>query len=87
MAVSAARRFLRSISQPFAADDQEGVSIWSMDDLRKHQEKMAADMIVSLQAAQAADAAHGAAAVRVVHEDSDYEMNEDEEAEMMALGV
>ncbi|EAQ83884.1 hypothetical protein CHGG_10288 [Chaetomium globosum CBS 148.51] len=33
MAVSSARRFLRTMAQPFRAKDQEGISTWSMDDL------------------------------------------------------
>ncbi|OAQ83943.1 DNA repair helicase RAD3 [Purpureocillium lilacinum] len=40
MAVSSARRFLRTMAQPFRAKDQEGISTWGYEDLREHKEKM-----------------------------------------------
>ncbi|KAK0651342.1 hypothetical protein B0T16DRAFT_403706 [Cercophora newfieldiana] len=85
MAVSAARRFLKVIAQPFPTSAQEGVSIWTKADLAAHQEKMAHELILELQAQQAA----AQNAPRVVEErpDSDYEMDDDDEAAMMELGA
>lgn len=39
MAIAVARQFLRTLAQPFNAKDQEGVSVWSIDDLKKHQKR------------------------------------------------
>ena len=87
MAVNSARRFLKGMAQPFLAKDQEGVSTWSMDDLREHQAMMADEEIKALQAAAEKDLADQALAAqrRVDNAESDYEMDEDDEAEMMAL--
>ncbi|KAL2117013.1 hypothetical protein VTJ04DRAFT_9181 [Mycothermus thermophilus] len=88
MAVSAARRFLRTMAQPFRAKDQEGISTWSIDDLRKHQEKMDEERIRELQAEQErAENGSGVDARKALADgkESDYEMDEEEEAEMMAL--
>ncbi|KAK0705177.1 hypothetical protein B0H67DRAFT_546004 [Lasiosphaeris hirsuta] len=91
MAVSSARRFLKSMAQPFRAKDQEGVSVWSMEDLRTHQAKMADDQIKELQAQRDLEmgntlAAQANDARRLAERpDSDYEMDDDDEAEMMAL--
>jgi len=89
MAVNAGRRFLKTIAQPFSAKEQEGVSIWSKEDLLRHQEKMASDLILELQAQQHL-AAQAAAAPRVVEQqqpDSDYEMDEDDEAAFSGLAA
>ncbi|EQL03450.1 DNA repair helicase RAD3 [Ophiocordyceps sinensis CO18] len=40
MAVSSARRFLRTMAQPFRAKDQEGISTWGYKDLKQQQDKM-----------------------------------------------
>jgi DNA excision repair protein ERCC-2 len=93
MAVSNARRFLKSMAQPFRAKDQEGISTWSMEDLREHQAKMADDEIKELRAQQELEkmnpgllaAAATAQANRGPQGDSDYEMDDDDEAEMMVL--
>ncbi|KAL5334657.1 hypothetical protein BJX70DRAFT_377557 [Aspergillus crustosus] len=39
MAVATAKKFLRTMAQPFNAKDQEGISTWSLADLEKHREK------------------------------------------------
>jgi len=39
MAVGTAKKFLRTIAQPFSDKDQEGLSTWSMRDLEKHQQQ------------------------------------------------
>lgn len=49
MAVSNAKKFLRDMAQPFHARDQEGISTWSLADLKKHQEKADHDRIAELQ--------------------------------------
>ncbi|KAL2197274.1 hypothetical protein P885DRAFT_69139 [Corynascus similis CBS 632.67] len=88
MAVSSARRFLRTMAQPFRAKDQEGISTWSMADLRKHQEKMDEDRIKELQAQQDRELNPALDAQVAVAEDgrvSDYDMDDDDEAELMAL--
>lgn len=93
MAVSSARRFLKTMAQPFRAKDQEGISTWSIDDLKKHQAKMDEERIKELQAQREMElnpppAAAGAGTVAAGGEqerESDYEMDEDDEAELMAL--
>ncbi|KAL2144656.1 hypothetical protein VTI28DRAFT_8684 [Corynascus sepedonium] len=88
MAISSARRFLRTMAQPFRAKDQEGISTWSMADLRKHQEKMDEDRIKELQAQQDRELNPALDAQVAVAEDgrvSDYDMDDDDEAELMAL--
>jgi DNA excision repair protein ERCC-2 len=91
MAVSSARRFLKTMAQPFRAKDQEGISTWSMVDLRKHQEKMDDDRIKELQAQRDMErdqeVAAKAAQVAADGRESDYEMDEDDEAELMALDI
>ncbi|KAI9830834.1 MAG: DNA-dependent ATPase of the nucleotide excision repair factor 4 complex [Sarea resinae] len=49
MAVASAKKFLRTMAQPFRAQDQEGISTWSLRDLEKHKEKMEEDKIRELQ--------------------------------------
>ncbi|CAZ85686.1 unnamed protein product [Tuber melanosporum] len=39
MAVAIAKKFLRTMAQPFAPKDQEGISTWSLADLEEHQGK------------------------------------------------
>ncbi|EFQ98581.1 DNA repair helicase RAD3 [Nannizzia gypsea CBS 118893] len=39
MAVATAKSFLKSMAQPFKAKDQEGISTWSLEDLKRHLEK------------------------------------------------
>ena len=38
-AVAAAKKFLRTMAQPFRAKDQEGISTWSLADLEEHKRK------------------------------------------------
>ncbi|KAG5924415.1 TFIIH/NER complex ATP-dependent 5'-3' DNA helicase subunit [Claviceps capensis] len=51
MAVSSARRFLRTMAQPFHVEDQEGISTWGYEDLQKHKEKMDLEKIRELEEA------------------------------------
>lgn len=62
MAVSGAKRFLRTMAQPFHARDQEGISTWGYKDLMQHKEKMDNDRIRELEAAAAAAAGTGGGA-------------------------
>ncbi|KAK9471702.1 uncharacterized protein V1510DRAFT_419386 [Dipodascopsis tothii] len=43
MAVAAAKKFLRTMAQPSDIKDQEGVSVWSMDDLLQIQQQQKAE--------------------------------------------
>ena len=49
MAVAAAKKFLRTMAQPFRAKDQEGISTWSYEDLMKHKEVSEHEEIRRLQ--------------------------------------
>ena len=40
MATASAKKFLRTMAQPFSGKDQDGISTWSLRDLEKHVEKM-----------------------------------------------
>ncbi|KAG5954005.1 DNA-dependent ATPase of the nucleotide excision repair factor 4 complex [Claviceps sorghi] len=51
MAVSSARRFLRTMAQPFNGKDQEGISTWGYEDLQKHKEKTDLEKIRELEEA------------------------------------
>lgn len=49
MAVASAKKFLRTMSQPFSSKDQDGISTWSIHDLERHKEKMEEEKIWELQ--------------------------------------
>ena len=49
MAVATAKKFLRTMSQPFGNKDQDGVSSWSLEDLGRHKEKIDEDNIRELR--------------------------------------
>lgn len=49
MAVASAKKFLRTMSQPFSGKDQDGVSTWSIQDLERHKEKMEEEKIRELR--------------------------------------
>ncbi|KAK4465975.1 hypothetical protein QBC42DRAFT_260272 [Cladorrhinum samala] len=89
MAVSSARVFLRRMAQPFKTKDQEGVSIWNIGQLKKHQQKMQEELIQELQAAHQMELDRQEAAANAVakrrDDISDYEMDDDDEAAMMEL--
>ncbi|KAI0143310.1 hypothetical protein BJ166DRAFT_88566 [Pestalotiopsis sp. NC0098] len=87
MAVLAAKRFLRDMAQPFRPKDQEGISTWSIEDLRKHQAQMDEERIAELQREHEETMAQRvrsqqAAALAL---DDDYDMDEDDEREMMEI--
>ena len=39
MAVASAKKFLRTMAQPFGAREQDSISTWSLKDLERHKEK------------------------------------------------
>ena len=48
MAVATAKKFLRSMAQPFSSKDQDGISTWSIVDLEKHKARMEEENIREL---------------------------------------
>lgn len=85
MAVITAKRFLRDMAQPFKAKDQDGISVWSLDDLRQHQAKMDEERIREMQnEVVTMEALRRAQAERAAQLDN-YDIDEDEEAEMMEM--
>lgn len=93
MAVSSAKKFLKNIAQPFKQKDHEGISTWSLKDLKKYQEKMDEEKIRELREGpavvpQAANGAqNGNAAHNDVPMDDEFGIDYDEEelAAMMDL--
>lgn len=94
MATSSAKKFLRGMAQPFKPSDQEGISTWSLKDLEKFKEKQDEENIRALQAAQDADLVEaerdqmeveGVGNERMVSNDDEYGIDDDEEEVMMAL--
>lgn len=88
MSVSSARRFLRTMAQPFAAKDQEGISTWGYEDLMQHKEKIDDERIRELEEANAA----GQVASRqrngngrVLDDDDDEFEDQELDQEMMEL--
>ncbi len=49
MAIASAKKFLRTIAQPFGEKDQKGVSTWDIGDLMRHKEKLENDNIMDLK--------------------------------------
>lgn len=55
MAVTSARRFLRTIGQPFEGRDQEGISMWGKRDLERYKEKAEEEKIKEMRGNGAVD--------------------------------
>lgn len=92
MAVSSAKKFLKNIAQPFKQKDHEGISTWSLKDLKKYQEKMDEEKIRELRdgpalVPQAANSAQNGNALDDVPMDDEFGIDDDEEelAAMMDL--
>lgn len=49
MATASAKKFLRTMAQPFSEKDQKGVSTWDLADLERHKEKMDEEKIRELR--------------------------------------
>jgi len=76
MAVANAKKFLRTMAQPFGGKEQDGVSTWSIADLERHKEKAEEEKIRELR-----NGMNGANGAQVEGED-EY-VDEDMDAAMM----
>ena len=77
MAVSVAKKFLKTLAQPFAAKDQEGISTWSLADLERHKElQMETKIMAELEAETARTTNGGAEGMQVDDEFDDPDMDE-----------
>lgn len=76
MAVANAKKFLRTMAQPFGGKEQDGVSTWSIADLERHKEKAKEEKIRELR-----NGMNGANGAQVEGED-EY-VDEDMDAAMM----
>ena len=89
MAVATAKKFLRTMSQPFGNKDQDGVSSWSLEDLEHHKEKIDEDNIRELRGEmemQEAQQNGGGEVVRQQEGTGEDEYGDDEmDDEMMEL--
>ena len=85
MGVIAAKRFLREMARPFARKDQEGVSMWSLDDLRAYQRRRDEERIRELRQVDlgAVEALRRAQEARVAEDE--YDIDDDDLDEMMQL--
>jgi DNA excision repair protein ERCC-2 len=81
MAVSSARRFLRTMAQPFRDKDQEGISTWGYEDLLQHKEKVDMERIRELEE----EGANMAQARKKGYEDDEFE-DENIDQDMMDMG-
>ncbi len=85
MAVSSAKKFLKTIAQPFKAEDQEGISTWDLADLQRHKEKEEEEKIREFQNGATVDGSRVANERDVAMED-EFGMDDEElEAGMMEL--
>ena len=85
MAISSAKKFLKTIAQPFKAKDQEGISTWDLADLQRHKEKVEEEKIRELQNSTTVDGSRVTSERDVAMED-EFGMDDEElEACMMEL--
>jgi DNA excision repair protein ERCC-2 len=84
VAISSAKRFLRTMAQPFKAKDQEGISTWSYEDLLEHERNRRSD---DGRVRELVDDQQTSAAAR--NGNSDFHEYDDDELdqEMMQLGT
>ncbi|EGD99287.1 DNA repair helicase RAD3 [Trichophyton tonsurans CBS 112818] len=80
MAVATAKSFLKSMAQPFKAKDQEGISTWSLEDLKRHLEKQKQEVEKTQGNKMAWDATNTGTADTAMGDDDDF--NEDLLAEL-----
>ncbi|DAA76068.1 TPA_exp: Uncharacterized protein A8136_1105 [Trichophyton benhamiae CBS 112371] len=80
MAVATAKSFLKSMAQPFKAKDQEGISTWSLEDLKRHLEKQKQEIEKTQGNKMAWDATNTGIADTAMVDDDDF--NEDLLAEL-----
>ena len=90
MSAIAAKRFLRDMARPFRRKDQEGVSMWSLDDLRAYQRRRDEERIRELRHSDigGVEALRRAQESRAIAgaDEEDYDMDDDDLDEMMQLG-
>ena len=75
MAVASAKKFLRTMAQPFGGKEQDGVSTWSLADLERHKEKAEEEKIRELR--------NGVSGSEIKMEGEDDFGDEDMDAAMM----
>ncbi|EZF34785.1 general transcription and DNA repair factor IIH helicase subunit [Trichophyton mentagrophytes] len=80
MAVATAKSFLKSMAQPFKAKDQEGISTWSLEDLKRHLEKQKQEVEKTQGNKMAWDETNTGIADTAMGDDDDF--NEDLLAEL-----
>jgi DNA excision repair protein ERCC-2 len=89
MAVGSAKKFLRSMAQPFKPKDQEGISTWSLRDLEKFKEKQEEESIRQLREGMADTVVADQRVARNGYQSlgkDEHEFDDDElEASMMEL--
>ncbi|KAF2670816.1 DNA repair helicase rad15 [Microthyrium microscopicum] len=86
-AVAVAKAFLRDMSKPYALKLQEGVSVWDMKDLKKHQAEQQEAEIMELQEQAELQAQKERQRQRYLEEDDEFEMDVGDEDAMMQLDV
>jgi DNA excision repair protein ERCC-2 len=85
MAVASAKKFLKTMAQPFRAKDQEGISTWSLEDLEKHKQKMFDEQMRNLQQnGLGGDGAEQANVQRNIMMDDEFD-DEEVDAAMMEI--
>lgn len=84
-AVSRAKKFLKEMSIPYDAKMHDGVSTWSLEDLKRHQDKAREEEIRKYQQAAEMEGLEGGPNGKAV--DEDFGMDEDDEQAMMELDV
>src|ERR1700753_640007 len=77
-AVAVSKAFLRDMSRPYAVKLQEGLSVWSMDDLKKHQRKMQEDEILMRLEQQEKEIMRGRGGIAVDIDEFDLEDDEED---------
>jgi DNA excision repair protein ERCC-2 len=86
-AIASAKNFLKEMSKPYVLKLQEGLSVWGMEDLKKHQKKMQEDEILMLNE-QAADRIMGRNGENGREMDEmEFELDDDDEEAMMNLDM
>jgi DNA excision repair protein ERCC-2 len=87
-AVAVAKSFLRDMSKPYALQLQQGVSVWDMDDLKKHQKEQQEEEIKMLQEQAENQATRQANGRRyVVDSEDEFAMDVDDEDAFDQLGI
>jgi DNA excision repair protein ERCC-2 len=87
-AVAVAKSFLRDMSRPYAVKLQEGLSVWNMEDLKKHQKQQQEEEIKMLQDQADMQVSRQQNGRRyVVDSDDEFAMDMDDEDAFMQLDV